>query len=186
MSSSLFRVFGQRSTPTAGMTNLQPSGVSWYSWKLRSDPFRRIATRSGLSSTAVKMAKLSGPGGGGDLGIGRDDQGIELLRRGVDSEEAPYYLTDQMGSIHFYDHQTDRRGFHVALISDLVGHDVEFRSYGDTTPEEIRQLVCVLGAEIHPALPGLLKSTPLPNGGLAAISLRNSYAPDQSGRSSRG
>jgi len=93
-----------------------------------------------------------------------------------DSEEPPYFLTEEMGSIHFYGHQTDRRGFHAALISDLVGHDVGFRSLGDTTPEEIRQLVCVLGAESHPALPGLIRSTPIPDG-LTAIALRNSYAP---------
>jgi hypothetical protein len=96
-----------------------------------------------------------------------------------DSEEPPYFLTDQMGSIHFYEYQRDRRGFHVVLISDLVGHDVRLRGLGEATPEEIRNLVCVLGAESHPTLPGLITSTPTP-AGISAIALRNSYVPDLS------
>ena len=96
-----------------------------------------------------------------------------------DAEEPPYFLSDAMGSIRFYESQTDRRGFHAALISDLIGHDVGFRSLGADTPEEIRRLVCVLGAESHPALPAIIDATPTPSG-LAAIALRNSYAPDLS------
>ncbi len=103
----------------------------------------------------------------------------DLIIAIFDAEEPPYFLTDAMGSIHFYEHQTDRRGFHAAVISDLIGHDVGFRSFGDNTPDEIRRLVCVLGAESHPALPGLIESTPTP-ANLAAIALRNSYAPDLS------
>jgi len=60
-----------------------------------------------------------------------------------DSEEPPYFLTDSMGSIRFYEHQTDRRGFHAVIISDLIGHDVGFRTLGDDTPEAIKRLVCV-------------------------------------------
>jgi Zn-dependent M28 family amino/carboxypeptidase len=106
------------------------------------------------------------------------------LRRDViialfDAEEPPYFLTEAMGSIRFYENQTDRRGFHAALISDLIGHDVGFRSLGADTPEEIRRIVCVLGAESHPALPAIIDATPTPSG-LAAIALRNSYAPDLS------
>lgn len=96
-----------------------------------------------------------------------------------DAEEPPYFLTDAMGSIHFYEHQTDRRGFHAAIISDLIGHDVCFRSLGEHTPAELRRLVCVLGAESHPALPALIDATPTPPD-LTAIAIRNSYAPDLS------
>jgi hypothetical protein len=103
----------------------------------------------------------------------------DLIIAIFDAEEPPYFLTDAMGSIHFYEHQTDRRGFQAAVISDLIGHDVSFRSLGDNTPDEIRRLVCVLGAESHPALPGLIESTPTP-ANLTAIALRNSYAPDLS------
>jgi len=107
-----------------------------------------------------------------------------LLRHDVivaifDSEEPPYFLTDSMGSIHFYEHQAGRHGFHAALICDLIGHDVGFRSLGEATPEEIRRLVCVQGAESHPALPGLIESTPAP-AGIAAIAVLNSYVPDLS------
>jgi hypothetical protein len=84
-----------------------------------------------------------------------------------------------MGSIRFYESQTDRRGFHAALISDLIGHDVGFRSLEADTPEEIRRLVCVLGAESHPALPALIEATPT-SSEISAIAIRNSYAPDLS------
>jgi hypothetical protein len=96
-----------------------------------------------------------------------------------DAEEPPYYLTPSMGSIRFYEDQTDRRGFHAALISDLVGHDVALRSLGDATPEDIRRLVCVLGAESHPSLTRLVDQTSTP-AEIAAISLLNAYAPDLS------
>ena len=96
-----------------------------------------------------------------------------------DAEEPPYFLTDSMGSIRFYEDQRDRRGFHAVIISDLIGHDVGFRTLGDATPEEIQRLVCVLGAESHPALPGVIETTPTPSN-LSAIALLNSYAPDLS------
>lgn len=96
-----------------------------------------------------------------------------------DAEEPPHFLTPAMGSIRFYEDQTDRRGFHAALISDLVGHDVALRSLGDSTPDDLRRLVCVLGAESHPALPPLLGQTPTP-AGIGAVSLLNAYAPDLS------
>jgi hypothetical protein len=96
-----------------------------------------------------------------------------------DAEEPPHFLTPAMGSIRFYEDQTDRRGFHVALISDLIGHDVTLRSLGDATPPDIRRLVCVLGAESHPALPPLLDTAATP-AGIGAVSLLNAYAPDLS------
>lgn len=103
----------------------------------------------------------------------------DLIIALFDSEEPPYFLTDAMGSIHFYKHQTDRRGFHAAFISDLVGHDVSLRTRRSDTSGEIQRLVCVLGAESHPALPALVESTPTP-AGLSAIMIRNRYAPDLS------
>lgn len=96
-----------------------------------------------------------------------------------DAEEPPYFLTDSMGSIRFYEDQRDRRGFHAVIISDLIGHDVGLRALGDRTPESIRRLVCVLGAESHPALPRLIETTPTPEN-VSAIALLNSYAPDLS------
>jgi hypothetical protein len=96
-----------------------------------------------------------------------------------DAEEPPYFLTDSMGSIRFYEDQRDRRGFHAVIISDLIGHDVGLRTLGDDTPEAIRRLVCVLGAESHPALPGVIETTPTP-ASVSAIALLNSYAPDLS------
>ena len=103
----------------------------------------------------------------------------DLIVAIFDAEEPPYFLTDGMGSIQFYEHQTDRRGFHAAVISDLIGHDVSLRSLGKDTPEAIRRLLCVLGAESHPSLPALIDATPTQSG-LSAIAIRNNYAPDLS------
>lgn len=96
-----------------------------------------------------------------------------------DAEEPPYFLSEAMGSIRFRRSQTDGRGFHAVLISDLIGHDVGFRSLGEETPEAIRRLVCVLGAESHPALPKAIAATP-PPGNMGVIALLNSYVPDMS------
>jgi len=62
-------------------------------------------------------------------------------RAGFHSERALYCLTAQIGSSHSYEHRTDQRGFHVALISELNGHVVGLRSLGEMTPEKIHQRV---------------------------------------------
>jgi hypothetical protein len=102
-----------------------------------------------------------------------------LLIALFDAEEPPYFLSDAMGSIQFYEHQAGRHGYHAVIISDLIGHDVTLRSLGADTPDAIRRLVCVLGAESHPVLAPLFDATPPPPD-LTAIAIRNSYLPDLS------
>ena len=60
-----------------------------------------------------------------------------------DAEEPPHFLTEAMGSTHFYTHQ--RQGpIHCAVILDLVGHDVSIPGWED--------LVFVSGVESDPGL----------------------------------
>ena len=56
----------------------------------------------------------------GEMGLQRDTV-IALF----DAEEPPYFLGDDMGSTRFYREQSQSKAFHIALIMDLVGHDVE-------------------------------------------------------------
>jgi hypothetical protein len=55
-----------------------------------------------------------------------DSGGLErdLLVVIFDAEEPPHFQGLAMGSNRFYEDQFDDRGVHFALISDLVGHDV--------------------------------------------------------------
>jgi len=103
-----------------------------------------------------------------------------------DAEEPPYFQTSCMGSNRFYLDQADERGFHFALISDLVGHDVSL-------PEEVSKLVALArplvkplapltfatGAESHPALPDILREVELPDQ-LKLIATLNRYVGDMS------
>jgi hypothetical protein len=76
-----------------------------------------------------------------------------------DAEEPPYFHTSSMGSTRFYEDHRDPRGFHAALILDLVGHDVGF-DFGDSVmPLRIRQALFVLGAESHPELAALVEAS---------------------------
>ena len=66
-----------------------------------------------------------------------------------DSEEPPWYLSDQMGSKHFYDHQ--RIGeIHFSLVMDLVGHDVPLPGFED--------MLFLTGMESDPCLESIVNS----------------------------
>lgn len=47
-----------------------------------------------------------------------------------DSEEPPWFLSEQMGSTHFYHHQRTHQ-LHFSLVMDLVGHDVPISGFED-------------------------------------------------------
>ena len=88
----------------------------------------------------------------------------EPLQRDVviaifDSEEPPYFLSQSMGSIRFYeDHCADTR-FACAVILDLIGHDVEFGlGQAEESFPHLRDLIFVTGAESEPLrLPGVVE-----------------------------
>lgn len=65
-----------------------------------------------------------------------------------DSEEPPWFLSDQMGSKHFYNHQ--RTGeIHFSLVMDLVGHDVPLPGFED--------MLFITGMESDPALDSIVQ-----------------------------
>ena len=87
-----------------------------------------------------------------------------------DAEEPPYYETPSMGSIRFYKDQMKPEGVHVAVVMDLVGHDLEIPTgviphgehlsaigfMGIPIPY-LRNLLFITGAESHPDLSDMLK-----------------------------
>ena len=72
------------------------------------------------NGSAVAITLAVGEAVASSGGLERD-----LLVVIFDAEEPPYYLGRAMGSNRFYEDQLDDRGVHFALISDLVGHDVD-------------------------------------------------------------
>lgn len=96
-----------------------------------------------------------------------------------DAEEPPYFQTPAMGSVRFCEDQTDERGFHAALILDLVGHDVTLPKLGRFTPPAVKNLLVVQGAESHPDLAAIVGSH-LPLRGVSLIAALNAYMADMS------
>lgn len=81
----------------------------------------------------------------------------EPQRRGVvfaffDAEEPPYFLSPAMGSIRFHHDQMRKEKVAVALIMDLVGHDVD-------SPLGVPELLFVTGPESHARLPEAIRKT---------------------------
>ena len=110
----------------------------------------------------------------------------DLLVVIFDAEEPPYYLGRAMGSNRFYEDQLDDRGVHFALISDLVGHDVDLPlDFAGDLPSGIdiagalRPLTFATGAESHPDLPNLLTEVVIPER-MKLIATLNEYVGDMS------
>ena len=105
----------------------------------------------------------------------------DLLFAFFDAEEPPWFLSDAMGSIRFYEDQMDPRGVHCAVVLDLVGHDVEVGvpGLGTSGTERLKGLLFMTGAESHPSLTNVVRAAPrIPNLPLVAIS--NHYIDDMS------
>jgi hypothetical protein len=73
-----------------------------------------------------------------------------------DAEEPPYFLEPAMGSTRFCEDQADARGFHAALVMDLVGHDFALAH------PHLANLLVATGIESSGALPALLDACPRP------------------------
>ena len=74
-----------------------------------------------------------------------------------DAEEPPYFLGPAMGSIRFCEDQADARGFHAAVVMDLVGHDFALPR------PELANLLVATGIESSGALPALIDACPRPD-----------------------
>ena len=80
-----------------------------------------------------------------------------------DAEEAPFYWSDDMGSVRFYHDHRPPEGFHAAVVMDLVGHDVSLPlPVSGPARQRIANLLFMTGAESHPRLSGLVRRTPRP------------------------
>ncbi len=113
----------------------------------------------------------------------------DLLVAIFDAEEPPYFLSSAMGSNRFYEDQLDDRGVHFALISDLVGHDVDLPldlpgdlPAGVDLAGELRPLTFGTGAESHPDLPDILTGIAIPER-MKLIATLNEYVGDMSDHS---
>jgi hypothetical protein len=75
-----------------------------------------------------------------------------------DAEEPGFFLGPDMGSVRFFEERRDERGFHAALIMDLVGHDVPLPLPAlEPVLPHFGALLFVIGAESHPALADVVR-----------------------------
>lgn len=113
-----------------------------------------------------------------------------------DAEEPPYFNTASMGSIRFYKDQADTRGFHFAMIFDLVGHDISIPTSwipgiggllsvipgmggGDLSIPILRDALFVTGAESHPDLASIIDTVDVPDS-IRLMPVSNYYIGDMS------
>jgi Peptidase family M28 len=90
-----------------------------------------------------------------------------------DAEEPPYFLGPDMGSVRFCESQADGRGFHAAIVMDLVGHDFALPLPG------LANLLVAVGVETSGALPALVDTCPRP-AALPLVVARNEVVGDMS------
>lgn len=90
-----------------------------------------------------------------------------------DAEEPPYFLGPAMGSIRFCEDQADARGFHAAIVMDLVGHDFALAQ------PELANLLVATGVESSGALPALIDACPRP-AALPLVVVHNDLVGDMS------
>ena len=97
-----------------------------------------------------------------------------------DSEEPPFFQSAAMGSTRFYeDHCAGKLSFACAIIMDLIGHDVELPVIPSIVPG-IKELLFVLGAESHEALPNVVETAASKAKKLRLFPTLNDYVGDMS------
>lgn len=87
-----------------------------------------------------------------------------------DAEEPPHFLTQTMGSTHFYEHQREEP-IHCAIVLDLIGHNVPIPGLED--------LLFVMGMESDVDLAGVIERTH-PDTGLRIAAVPNAFVGDMS------
>lgn len=113
-----------------------------------------------------------------------------------DAEEPPYFNTASMGSIRFYLDQADKRGFHFAMIFDLVGHDISVpvswipgiggplsrlpgMGDGDFSIPWFKDALFMTGAESHPDIGPVIREVNVPSS-IRLMPVSNHYIGDMS------
>lgn len=87
-------------------------------------------------------------------GLSRDADGRQVILAAFDCEEPPHFTNHTMGSIHYVAHPPTVPVDHIDLMvcMDLVGHAVGAADF----PEQVRQSLFVLGAELSAGTPALV------------------------------
>jgi hypothetical protein len=127
------------------------------------------------NATAVAVA-LSAAEQLAGAGLARD-----VIIAIFDAEEPPYFRSDAMGSTRFYEDHCGGGDFGCVLIMDLIGHDVEL-GLGDADDRlpQLKQLLFILGAESHVALPGVVERAAAAVQDLRVFPTLNAYIGDMS------
>ena len=98
-----------------------------------------------------------------------------------DAEERPYFGTEKMGSVRFYEDHCSKIEFAAVIILDAIGHNFEIMvPVLDRTIRRIRQFLFVLGAESHSSLPGIVEEAASSAENLRVIPTLNRYIGDSS------
>jgi hypothetical protein len=98
-----------------------------------------------------------------------------------DAEEPPFYLTEAMGSIRFYEDHCAAMEFACVIIMDIIGHDVAIGHPAIYTMfPYMKELLFVIGAESDRSLPGIVEHAAERISNLRVFPILNSYIGDMS------
>lgn len=105
----------------------------------------------------------------------------DLIVALFDSEEPPYWSTIAMGSADLVAHHTPEGGFGLALILDLVAHDVHAPdAMARMMFPEVVDLLFVTGAESDAALPDVVRAAVAGGERLVVVAAPTHYIGDTS------
>ncbi len=98
-----------------------------------------------------------------------------------DAEEAPFFLTESMGSIRFYRDHCKGLDFACVIILDMIGHDFQLGiPLLDMLLPGIRKLLFIMGSESHTQLPHIIEKAVSVTRRLRIITTLNRYIGDMS------
>ncbi len=98
-----------------------------------------------------------------------------------DAEEAPFFRTENMGSIRFYRDHCSGLDFACVIILDMIGHDFEVGiPLLDMLLPGIHELLFVLGSESHTQLPVIVEQAASAAEQLRILPTLNRYIGDMS------
>ena len=105
----------------------------------------------------------------------------DLIIALFDAEEPPHFQSETMGSIRFHEDHAADIDFAGVIVSDLIGHDLNLRDLGVTTPgagllqPRLGKTVFVLGAESDPVFPGIVEEAAAESNGIHVFPTLNRY-----------
>ncbi len=98
-----------------------------------------------------------------------------------DAEEKPNFLTENMGSVRFYEDHCRETEFACVIILDMIGHNFEVGVPPvDFLVPGIKNFMFVLGSESHSQLPGIVEEASTNTKKLRVIPTLNRYIGDRS------